>query len=770
MHSRRAVLVSMFAILLFLRFATPAYCQIGFSSPVNYPVGIGPSAVVAADFNGDGKLDLAVANSDSNNVSILLGNGDGTFQPAVNYSVGHSPKSIVMGDFNGDGKGDLAVANSVDGTVSILLGNGDGTFQSAMNFGAGLAPNAIVVGDFNGDDLLDVAVANQDQAGYAGKVSVLLGNGDGTFGAGVSYDAGGSANALVVADFNGDKKLDLAVANTLPGEYTCVPFVPFCGHPNGNVSIFLGNGDGTFQTPLLAFDASVSSLAVGDLNGDGKPDLALGFGYFTYLGDVLLGNGNGTFESRQVIPASGLAASSSVAIVDMNGDKKADFLAVSGDLLYLFLGNGDGSFQSLFPYQPALEFIVPTAGQMATADLNGDGLLDVVLTTPNGIGIMLNNKGIPGADLAVGIGQGGGPGQILTYTVVANNRGPQPATNVTVTDTIPAGSAVVQLGGNCTGTSAITCDMGDLPTGGVNTGVILIYTPAAGGSVTNSARISADEKDPDLTNNVAIATFNAPPGRAIYTVTVVKGGNGGGVVAGGSEYGTGINCGNVCSQNNISGNAIALVATSDTGSSFTGWSGACTGTDPNNCQFILSSNAIVTASFVLPPDFTLAPATSTLSSSPGGQATDPLTIVGQNGFTGTVALTCSVSGPTPTPSCSLSPSSVPAGATAITSTLSVSAQASTVLFPYNFIRFRVRPIHALGMALVLIVFLIMTTSRASRCQLAWRLSGAIALVFVCNLAACGGGSKTTPPELFSVTVTAKSGALVHTTSVSLTVQ
>ena len=150
-------------------------------SAVNYTAGTAPSAIVAGDFNGDGKIDLAVANQGSNNASVLLENGDGTFAPAVNYGTGLAPSSIAVGDFNQDGKPDLAVANSQGGSVSILLGNGDGTFQTALSFMAGPNPASIAVADFNGDGIADLVVAN---AG-SNTVSVLLGKGDGTFGAAV---------------------------------------------------------------------------------------------------------------------------------------------------------------------------------------------------------------------------------------------------------------------------------------------------------------------------------------------------------------------------------------------------------------------------------------------------------------------------------------------------------------------------------------------------------------------------------------------------------
>ena len=178
--------------------ATIPSSSIALGAPSSYSVGINPNSVAVGDFNGDGKLDLAVANSFDNFVSVLLGKGDGTFQAAVNYGTGSGPLSVAVGDFNGDGKLDLVVTNAFDNNVSVLLGNGDGTFQAAVNYGAGSAPNSVAVGDFNGDGKLDLAVANNG----SNNLSVLLGNGDGTFQAAVNYSAGKGPYSVAVGDFN----------------------------------------------------------------------------------------------------------------------------------------------------------------------------------------------------------------------------------------------------------------------------------------------------------------------------------------------------------------------------------------------------------------------------------------------------------------------------------------------------------------------------------------------------------------------------------------
>jgi len=349
----------------------------GFLAPVSYPVDNFPSAVAVGDFNGDGKLDLVTANSDSypvGDVSVLVGNGDGSFQAARNFATGNNNytfPSVAVGDFTGNGKLDIVEASDLG--VSLLPGNGDGTFQPAGNVALplGQEPQSVAVGDLNGDGKLDLVVTGTTYAGpYASSpvyVNVLLGNGDGTFSdaSTVQIPSGYQLQNLVLGDFNGDGKLDAVTPTT-----------------NG-VTVLLNNGNGTLAPPTtFATGGSAESVVVGDFNGDGKLDLVTG-NYSSAAGSttsILLGNGDGTFQ-----PARNLASGAGIAEVgDFNHDGKLDIVTtpeIDNGSISVLLGNGDGTFQSPLRYAAG-----PSPYAVAVGDFNGDGFPDLAVANNPGSG------------------------------------------------------------------------------------------------------------------------------------------------------------------------------------------------------------------------------------------------------------------------------------------------------------------------------------------------------------------------------------------------
>jgi hypothetical protein len=355
-------------------------------------VGEGPLAFAYVDLNGDGIIDLATANagqynvftrtfSGSGDVSVLLGNGDGTFQEQRRFAVGNGPVSLLMADLNGDGRPDFATANAGSDDVSVLLGRGDGTFQEQQRFAAGDGSGSLVVTDLDGDSHPDLVTANTS----SDDVSVLLGNGDGTFQEQRRFAVGAAPGSLVVTDLNGDGRPDLTAANA----------------HSSDVSVLLGNGDGTFQEQRrFAVGAAPGSLVVTDLNGDGRLDLATVEIYFPVV-SVLLGNGDGTFQDQRrfavgavsdvvvVLAVSDIAAvGGSLVVSDLNGDGHLDLATANGDVSVL-LGNGDGTFQ-----KPRHFTVGAFPGSLMVTDLNGDGRPD--LATANGffgdVSVLLGNS------------------------------------------------------------------------------------------------------------------------------------------------------------------------------------------------------------------------------------------------------------------------------------------------------------------------------------------------------------------------------------------
>ena len=361
-----------------------------FNLAVNYAAGTNPQAIVSADFNSDGTLDLATANSGSSNVSVLLGNpGAPGFQAAQNSATGTQPLSLAVGDFNADGKLDLATANA--GNVSVLLGNGNGTFGAPTNIDIGSSPASVAVGDFNGDGKLDLGVtSNLYYSGgcgyygcypgnYVGRANVLLGTGTGSFAApnttvlGTGYHMGAA-----VANFNGDTSVnghaiqDFATVN----------------RDNGTVSVLLGSATGLGAPTNFTTGWYPQAVTVGDFTGDGILDLATAGQTI----DVLPGYGNGTFNPvvRAFIDPVALAAA------DFNGDGKLDLVTADyGNSVSVLLGTGTGTFR------PPLDAATGAgAAGVAVGDFNGDGRLDVASanSSSNNVSVLLNDGIWPALD------------------------------------------------------------------------------------------------------------------------------------------------------------------------------------------------------------------------------------------------------------------------------------------------------------------------------------------------------------------------------------
>lgn len=359
-------MISAIICILVIAIDSPAFGQL-FGERTDYPAGDEPCAVFAADLDGDSDSDLALTNKESDNVSILLNNGDGTFQPAVNYATGNYPYLFYSADLDGDNDNDLAVANYYSNNISILLNNGDGTFQPAVNYGVGSGPPSVFPADLDGDNDLDLAVANQ----YSDNISILLNNGNGTFQSAVNYYAGDGAYAISSADLDGDNDSDVAVTNWY----------------SDKVSILLNNGDGTFQSPYY-YDVGdgPESIYSADLDGDNESDLAV-TNYYTDNVSILLNNGDGTFQSTINYGAGDVPHS--VFSTDLDGDNDNDLAVANAasDNVSILLNNGDGTFQT------AVNYITGDGPwSVFSIDLDGDNISDLATANrfSNNVSILFN--------------------------------------------------------------------------------------------------------------------------------------------------------------------------------------------------------------------------------------------------------------------------------------------------------------------------------------------------------------------------------------------
>jgi hypothetical protein len=292
----------------------------------SYPVGKNPTTVTTADFNGDGFTDIVTTNISSNTLSLLFGNGDGTFQEQIQLRVCQEPRALVTNDFNLDGSLDIALACSGSDQVSILLGKANSRFEEGAQYPVHRTPVAIATDDVNGDNKPDLVVALRND-----KLKVFLGDGNGAFRPAAQYEYGDTPTSLALQDLNNDGKPELIVTNG--------------GPMSSAVSVWVGIGDGTFEQPAdYRTGKRPLGVSFGDFNNDRILDLLVINGEkdsFT----TFLGNGNGTFQSGK---DAGADASPNFGLVrDFNGDRLPDVAIVnlqSNDLSILF-GRGDGTFQ-----------------------------------------------------------------------------------------------------------------------------------------------------------------------------------------------------------------------------------------------------------------------------------------------------------------------------------------------------------------------------------------------------------------------------------------
>ena len=692
----------------------------GFASSLLLPVTSQNTGntVLTADFNGDGFPDLVILGN--NTISVLLGNGDGTFTAAPSPS-NDLPGAIAVGDFNGDGIPDLAVAPVLDeGNSEVLLGNGDGTFSIAngsLGIGSGVATsNSIAAADFNGDGKLDIVEACASLGDQPCNLLLIQsGNGDGTF---IEFSSVPlsflGSQSMAVGDFNGDGQPDVAVTNS---------------GTNG-VNVFLNNGGGLSAVSAIPpTGTGPTSIAAADFNGDGKLDLAVA-NYGSNNVTILLGNGDGTFTAA-ASPATGTAPNS-VAVADFNGDGVPDLAVANAGSsnVTILLGNGDGTFTAAAG--PAAD---TGSTSVVLADFNGDGKEDLVVA----------NSGDSSATA------------LLAETAL---------TIATVNNISPVGA----------GTHLVKA----------------IYSGDANYGGSTSAAVSLTVAPPSITLSATpVSVVAGATGTSTLTITPMNGFSGTVTLAcDGVSIPDSANDVPTCSSIppvTISGNAPATATLSiqtqpgTTPAQYMEFMYAAN----SNLAAIADTTVVVTVTAPA-PSFAL---TNTIVSiaTPGGSGTSTITISPSSGFTGSVALSCTVTGPTNAvdpPTCSVAAPPAITGAAAVTAVLTVNttaASSSSNATGYTATAFRNQrhPMLALGGGGSLVAFLVFglpLRRRLTNTLLSLLLLGSFAAIVM----GCGGAQKaaspvTTPADpgttagSYMVTVTGSSGALTASTTVAVTV-
>jgi hypothetical protein len=751
--------------------------------------------IAAADFNHDGKIDLAVTNRLTSTVDTYLGNGDGTFTYESSFASLYGLQNIQSTDLDGDGAPDLFIGSTsggvflpdaaTGGLFESALGSGDGSFVSSgdayLPNNTALAFNTVYdVADFNGDGKPDIVSLDVDATNATPQLRVRKGTGDGKFinlastAVNVPGLAAGQSNtaALAAADFNGDSKQDVVFATSHLGANT------------STISVVPGNGDGTFTAQKdYPSSGTVVALHVADINGDSKPDLVFisnsstpGMTTQTAI-EAMLNDGSGTFNpATQIDVVANLAA---LAVADVNGDGKADLVVSAGNQftnatgsVQVYLGKGDGTFG-----KPSSLSAAAYPGALTIADMNHDGRPDIVVSTTDTdsnplLDVMLGNGDgtfqaaspfqIPQNGItSVSVGEysnGTRPVAVLTsccglaYPVVAAGNGSGPILSAGILGTGISSAFVKLVDVNGDGVPDI------LLTSGINRQLaieVFLSSATAATTLPTSTSLAASAASITAGQSVTFtAQVTAPEGNTPPTGTVTF-----------SDGTTSLGTGTL----NSSGQATYSTSSLAVGSH------AITAAYAGSSPFAASTSSAVTVTVTaaVAGDFSISLAPSSGTMQQGSSVTSKISITPSGGFNQQVSLTCS--GAPANTTCSLSPASVTPSGGAAASTLTVQTNVKTAALnvptAWNSSR------SSISLALLGGGSLFWLVRRRKLKKTGWQLSQlalAIVLILAGTVVGCGGSgipsTPTTPTGSYQITVTAAAGSNSHSATFDLTVQ